>query len=239
MKKLRLAVFMLVIALCISGCSLIGSSSDTPSTTTKPVHDIIYSNIFVDYETNVMYAWHKSGYGAGMSVMLNADGSPKLYDKSTSKYANNITDIIYTDIFVDYETNVMYTWHKSGYGAGMSVMLNADGSPKLYDKSTSKYVNNISDIVYTTIFVDYETNVMYTWHKSGYGAGMSVMLNADGSPKLYDKSTSKYVNNISYIVYTNIFVDYESNVMYTWYKSGYGAGMSVMLNADGTPKLYN
>ena len=126
MKKIRIFVLMLVIILCASGCSY-DNSTNTP----KPVHDISYSTIFVDYETNVMYTWYKSGYGAGMSIMLNADGSPKLYDESTSKYTN-IHDISYTTIFVDYETNVMYTWHKSGYGAGMSIMLNADGSPKIH-----------------------------------------------------------------------------------------------------------
>ena len=63
-------------------------------------------------------------------------------------------------------------------------MLNADGSPKVYDKTTSKYTDT-RDISDTRIFVDSETNVMYTWYKSGYGAGMSVMLNADGSSKLY------------------------------------------------------
>ena len=115
--------------------------------------------------------------------MLNADGSPKVYDSSTSKYSN-INDISNTKIFVDPETNVMYTWYKSGYGAGMSIMLNADGSPKVYDSSTSKY-SNINDISNTKIFVDPETNVMYTWYKSGYGAGMSVMLDADGSAKTY------------------------------------------------------
>ena len=183
MKKMRILVLMVLILLCVSGCTS-NVSTDTSTNTSKPVHDISYTTIFVDYETNVMYTWYKSGYGAGMSVMLNADGTPKLYDETSSKYTN-VYDITYTTIFVDYETNVMYTWYKSGYGAGMSVMLNADGTPKLYDETASKYTN-IYDITYTTIFVDYETNVMYTWYKSGYGAGMSVMLNADGLSKLHN-----------------------------------------------------
>ena len=103
---------------------------------------------------------------------------------SSTDTDNSVGDVSRTRIFVDSETNVMYTWYKSGYGAGMSIMLNADGSPKLYDQSTSKYTDTI-DISKTRIFVDSETNVMYTWYKSGYGAGMSIMLNADGSPKAY------------------------------------------------------
>ena len=129
MKKLRILVLMALILLCLSGCS----STDTSTNNSKPVHDMSYSTIFVDYETNVMYSWYKSGYGAGMSVMLNADGTPKLYDKTTTKYTN-LHDITYTTIIVDYETNVMYTWYKSGYGAGMSVMLNAGGLPKLHNQ---------------------------------------------------------------------------------------------------------
>ena len=131
MKKMRILVLMVLILLCVSGCAS-NVSTDTSTNTSKPVHDISYATIFVDYETNVMYTWYKSGYGAGMSVMLNADGTPKLYDETTSKYTN-VYDITYTTIFVDYETNVMYTWYKSGYGAGMSVMLNADGLPKLHN----------------------------------------------------------------------------------------------------------
>ena len=71
MKTLRIFVLLLIAILCISGCS----STDTGNL----VVDISNTKIFVDSETNVMYTWYKSGYGAGMSIMLNADGSPKTY----------------------------------------------------------------------------------------------------------------------------------------------------------------
>lgn len=40
--------------------------------------DINIARIFVDSETNIMYVFYKSGYSAGMSVMLNKDGLSKI-----------------------------------------------------------------------------------------------------------------------------------------------------------------
>ena len=178
MKKVRLVVMMLVFILGISGCSF-SDANDYDS-----VRDISDTIIYVDFETNVMYAWCKRGYVGGFSVMLNPDGLPKLYDKATSKYTN-IRDISDTIIYVDFETNVMYAWCKRGYGGGFSVMLNPDGLPKLYDKATSIYTN-VRDINDTNVYVDFETNVMYAWCKRGYGGGFSIMLKPDGLPKLYE-----------------------------------------------------
>ena len=72
MKKIRLVVMMLVFVFCISGCSFSGASDS--------VRDISDTIIYVDFETNVMYAWCKRGYGGGFSIMLKPDGLPKLYD---------------------------------------------------------------------------------------------------------------------------------------------------------------
>ena len=229
MKKSRIFILMLVFIFGVGGCS--SSSYDY----TVQYRDISQSKIFVDYEENVMYTWYKNGYGAGMSVMLRANGLPKLFDPIDSKYTT-VYDISKAKIFVDFETNVMYAWYKNGYGAGMTVMLKADGTPKLYDPLTSKYTA-VHDISKTRLFVDYEEDVMYTWYKNGYGAGMSVMLNSDGSPKLYNPLTSRY-SQVHDISIAKFFVDYDENVMYAWYKNGYGAGMSVMLKANGLPKLY-
>ena len=71
MKKIRLVVMMLVLVFCISGCSFSGTNDS--------VRDISDTIIYVDFETNVMYAWCKRGYGGGFSIMLKPDGLPKLY----------------------------------------------------------------------------------------------------------------------------------------------------------------
>ena len=91
MKKasVLLMVSMLIVLLC--SCS----SEQPQSRTYDSMYDIteIKSNswVYVDTETNVMYWYSGHGYGGGLSIMLNADGSPKLYDKETSKY--DVTEI--------------------------------------------------------------------------------------------------------------------------------------------------
>ena len=37
-------------------------------------------NIYIDKETKIMYLWVKNGYGGGLTVMLNADGTPMLWE---------------------------------------------------------------------------------------------------------------------------------------------------------------
>jgi hypothetical protein len=41
--------------------------------------------IYVDKETNVMYWYIYGGYHAGLTVMLNSDGTPMLYDFENNK----------------------------------------------------------------------------------------------------------------------------------------------------------
>lgn len=36
--------------------------------------------VYADTETGVMYYFHKSGYGGGMTVMVDADGNPLIWD---------------------------------------------------------------------------------------------------------------------------------------------------------------
>ena len=40
----------------------------------------ISSALYADKQTNVVYWFTKSGYGQTMTVMLNSDGTPVLYD---------------------------------------------------------------------------------------------------------------------------------------------------------------
>ena len=42
----------------------------------------IQTKILVDKETGVNYLWHTEGYGGGLTVLLNADGSPVITPKS-------------------------------------------------------------------------------------------------------------------------------------------------------------
>ena len=130
MKKasVLLMVSMLIVLLC--SCS----SEQPQSRTYDSMYDIteIKSNswVYVDTETNVMYWYSGHSYGGGLSIMLNADGSPKLYDKETSKY--DVTEIKSNNwVYVDTETNVMYWYSGHGYGGGLSPMLDQSGTSKI------------------------------------------------------------------------------------------------------------
>jgi len=87
---------ILKIALCIClGASLIGCSGTAKykSQTSDATYKInseddrflkiesINGWIYVDKETKVQYLFVKRGYGGGLTVMLDSDGSPLLYGK--------------------------------------------------------------------------------------------------------------------------------------------------------------
>ena len=40
------------------------------------------NEIWVDKETGINYLWHASGYAGGLTVLLNADGTPVVTPKS-------------------------------------------------------------------------------------------------------------------------------------------------------------
>ena len=40
---------------------------------------------------------------------------------------------VFTDIYVDKETGVMYLFVKNGYGGGLTVMVDEDGKPLIWD----------------------------------------------------------------------------------------------------------
>lgn len=50
------------------------------------------------------------------------------------------------------------------------------------DRFENKYVGE-----YKTIIIDQDTGVMYLFVKSGYGGGLSVMLDRDGKPLVHSE----------------------------------------------------
>lgn len=80
MKKLISLVLVLVLIFALVGCN--GASSDNETTSNRFVRVYSeYSNcIYVDSETNVMYFWHSVGYSGGLSVMLDENGDPLLWE---------------------------------------------------------------------------------------------------------------------------------------------------------------
>ena len=65
-------------------------------------------------------------------------------------------------------------------------------------KENSRFViidSNVEseDRIITALYADKQTNVVYWFTKSGYGQTMTVLLNSDGTPVLYDFENEKII----------------------------------------------
>ena len=83
MKNLFVITIILTMIILL-GCgvnSLSGKNIDVETKRIKKVYGSPYEQIFVDTETNVMYLYEGLGYGGGMTVMLDKDGKPLLWEK--------------------------------------------------------------------------------------------------------------------------------------------------------------
>lgn len=87
MKKLAI---MLVLAISLSGCS--GRNSNIESNAEyenngrfRKVYSGFSNGIYVDSETNVMYFWHSGGYSGGLTVMVDENGKPLIWEGSVAE----------------------------------------------------------------------------------------------------------------------------------------------------------
>lgn len=83
MKKLAI---MLILAISLSGCS--GRNSNTEYENNerfRKVYSAFSNAIYVDSETNVMYYWHCDGYSGGLTVMVDENGKPLIWEGSVSE----------------------------------------------------------------------------------------------------------------------------------------------------------
>ena len=80
MKKLISLVLALVLIFALAGCNGTSSENETTSDRFIKVYSEYSNCIYVDSETNVMYFWHSGGYSGGLSVMLDENGDPLLWE---------------------------------------------------------------------------------------------------------------------------------------------------------------
>lgn len=83
MKKLAV---MLALAISLSGCS--GRNSNIEYENNGRFRKIYYDMlniIYVDSETNVMYFWHSGGYSGGLTVMVDKNGQPLIWEGSVAE----------------------------------------------------------------------------------------------------------------------------------------------------------
>ena len=76
-KKLIAAI--ITAALLIAGCSDTANVSAGQDNTMVLVESGRSYDIYADKDTGVMYLYIWQRYGGGLTVMLNADGTPKIW----------------------------------------------------------------------------------------------------------------------------------------------------------------
>jgi hypothetical protein len=77
LKKL---IVTLLACVCLTGCG----SADSDEIEEKRIKVVSREGqryIFVDTETNVMYLYVRTGYSGGLTVMLDADGKPMIWNE--------------------------------------------------------------------------------------------------------------------------------------------------------------
>lgn len=80
MKK-KLLIAILTATLLIAGCDSVNVGAEKDDTMEEVEFTDTYS-IYADKDTGVMYLFVGGGYkeGGGLTVMLNADGTPKIWN---------------------------------------------------------------------------------------------------------------------------------------------------------------
>jgi hypothetical protein len=83
--KMRLISLALVVVMV--GVALTGCTTTTDAEAPNPFSDRFveldagdWIRAIVDKETGVCYLWRERGYGGGMTVLLDADGTPLTYE---------------------------------------------------------------------------------------------------------------------------------------------------------------
>nr|DAK57171.1 MAG TPA: Lysis protein [Caudoviricetes sp.] len=80
MKK-KIIAAIITATLLIAGCSDMANVSAGQENTMVSVESEQYYDIYADKDTGVMYLYVYTGrgFGSGLTVMLNADGTPKIW----------------------------------------------------------------------------------------------------------------------------------------------------------------
>ena len=81
MKKIVAIILVLMMSCFIcAGCGTKENSRFVIIDSDVESEDRQWSALYADKQTNVVYWFTKSGYGQTMTVLLNSDGTPVLYD---------------------------------------------------------------------------------------------------------------------------------------------------------------
>ena len=92
MKKLRLIFCLLLLSISLAGCGFSDRIEYAKEAWEEAEEEVIKNNkfysidagngdsIYIDKETRVQYLFIREGYGGGLTVLVDADGKPILYE---------------------------------------------------------------------------------------------------------------------------------------------------------------
>jgi hypothetical protein len=83
MKKLIALIITLCLCLALCACEIQTHNEYAEEETKFRFVSIYYENgctVWVDTETGVMYLWHGEGYKGGLSVMVDTNGNPLIWE---------------------------------------------------------------------------------------------------------------------------------------------------------------
>lgn len=87
MKKIIIVMLIIIVALCVTGCT---TDKEKNIDVNNSMYVVVEGKgmdcyrILYDKETKVMYHMSAGAYNTGtLTLLVNADGSPKLYDEVT------------------------------------------------------------------------------------------------------------------------------------------------------------
>lgn len=86
-ERVLIAILFTILILALIGCTAVSTqakaTSDTRFKVINAENDGAYTTataILVDNETGVMYLFARSGYGGGLTVMLDETGAPLIWE---------------------------------------------------------------------------------------------------------------------------------------------------------------
>lgn len=94
MKKLSIILCCLLLSISLTGCGFRDRIEHAKEAWKEAEEEVINNNkfysisagdgnhIYVDKETRVQYLFVREGYGGGLTVLVDADGKPILYEGS-------------------------------------------------------------------------------------------------------------------------------------------------------------
>lgn len=80
MKRIAVCILFFACSLYFCGCSEAKVENDNSGERFYRAIEGWYNDVLVDKETGVMYFYRKEGYSGGLTVMVDEDGKPLIWE---------------------------------------------------------------------------------------------------------------------------------------------------------------